>query len=411
MLLKTSLALAIGLQIPSLDGGGSGGTDPVDTEGGPAIEGEAYVGTSGELAVAAPRLPSVEIRIDGRLDDPDWSRGALLSGFTQYDPVEGIPGSQKTEVRVIVADDAVFFGVRASDDEEGGIRATLTPRDEFGGSDDFVRFVLDTFNDQRRAFVFQVNPLGVQGDGLWIEGRVGRGEPIDWNPDFLWESAGKVDSDGYSIEVKVPLKSLRFPEIPSQDWGLQVSRRIQRSGQSQSWAPLTDEVANRLSQSGSLRGLSGLRSGRTLEINPVLTGTRLGVRDATAGSFDHGSATGDFGLNASYGLTSNLTLDATYNPDFSQVEADAGQIAVNERFALFFPEKRPFFLEGTDVFTMPRRLVYTRSIGNPVGAAKLSGRRREAVRPGDSIRVPAVHSRPSQELIQWCPRSIESSRA
>lgn len=325
----------------------------------------------GELSVSFPFLTTAEISIDGRMDEGDWARGALLSGFTQYDPSEGIPATQRTEIRVLLTSDAVLFGIRAFDSEDGGVRATLAKRDGFGRSDDYVRFVLDTFNDQRRAFVFQVNPLGVQGDGLWVGG--GR-DPVDWNPDFLWESEGRVDGDGFTVELKIPLKSLRFPEDQSQDWGLQVVRRIQRNGFEASWAPISGESANPLAQSGKISGLSGLKPGRFLEFNPVMTGTVQGRAQAEAGGLQYSNARGDFGFNLAYGLTSNLTLDATYNPDFSQVEADAGQIAVNERFALYFPEKRAFFLEGTDVFSMPRQLVYTRSIGNPVGATKLSGK-------------------------------------
>jgi hypothetical protein len=330
---------------------------------------EGYLGNEGLVDVATPFLPSADISIDGRLDEDAWAQGALLSGFTQYDPSEGIPASQDTEVRVLVTDNAILFGVRAFDTDEGGVRATLARRDGFGRSDDYVRLLLDTFDDQRKAFVFQMNPLGIQGDGL--AGSSGR---VDWNPDFLWESAGRVDAGGYTVEAKIPLSSLRFPQAESQDWGLQVIRRIQRNGFQASWAPISGEVANRLAQSGKLTGLEGLKAGRFLELNPVMTATRVGSWDSTQDSFDRSPATGDFGLNVAYGLTSNLTLDATYNPDFSQVEADAGQIVVNARFATYLSEKRPFFLEGTDVFSMPRQLVYTRSIANPVGAAKLSGK-------------------------------------
>jgi len=338
-----------------------------------SVDSGAFDGASLNLEVPAPRASEVEIRVDGVLDDAAWQSAAILSGFTQFDPVEGIPASQPTEVRVLVTDQAVFFSVDARDGQKGGVRATLTQRDGYGRSDDYIRFILDTFDDQRRAFVFQVNPLGIQGDGLWVEGSRGR-DPIDWNPDFLWESAGRVDEGGYRAELKIPLKSLRFPDAPVQDWGLQVVRRIQRSGHEASWAPITGEVANKLAQSGRLRNLRGLKPGRFMEINPVMTANRQGSWNSDLDSFQRGPADGEFGMNVAYGITTNLTLDATYNPDFSQVESDAGQITVNERFALYLPEKRPFFLEGTDVFSMPRNLVYTRSILNPVGAAKLSGK-------------------------------------
>jgi len=340
---------------------------------GPTPAAAVHDGSARELVVSTAFVESAEIRVDGRLDDAAWAGAPVLHGFTQYEPVEGVAASERTEVRVLVTHDAVYFGVEAFDDE-GGIRATQARRDGFGRTDDHVRFVLDTFDDQRRAFVLQVNPLGVQGDGLWIEGQGGRGEPIDWNPDFLWQSAGRVGTDRYVVEVRIPLESLRFPDQAVQDWGLQIQRTIQRSGFRSSWAPLSGDVANRLAQSGRLSGLQDLDPGLFMEVNPVITGSRVGAWDDEGDVFRRSSAGGDFGMNVTYGLTSNLTLDGTYNPDFSQVEADAGQITVNERFAIRLPEKRPFFLEGTDVFNLPAQLVYTRSIVSPMGAAKVSGK-------------------------------------
>jgi len=337
---------------------------------------ERYDGSMGEISVSTPVVVDADIRVDGRLEDLSWEHAALLHSFTQYEPVEGVPASQQTEVLVMVDAHAVYFGVRAHDDNPAGIRATLAERDGFTRSDDYIRFIIDTFNDQRRAYVFSVNPLGVQQDGIWNEGggggRMHMGPPVDDNPDFLWESSGEVTDWGYSLEIKIPLKSLRFPETEEQSWGLQVVRKIARNGYEESWAPITTNIANRLTQSGKLTGLKGLDAGLFMEVNPVLTGRRLGTVEDDV--FSHGSPEADFGLNMTYGLTSNLTLDGTYNPDFSQVEADAGQIAVNERFALFFPEKRPFFLEGTEIFNLPKQLVYTRSIANPIGGAKLTGK-------------------------------------
>ncbi|HKJ01676.1 MAG TPA: DUF5916 domain-containing protein, partial [Longimicrobiales bacterium] len=337
-----------------------------------------YAGAAGNLTVATPVVDDADIHIDGRLDDAAWEHAAVLTSFTQYDPVEGVPASQKTEILVLVDDGAIYFGVRAFDDRADAIRATLAERDEFDRSDDYIRFVLDTFNDQRRAYVFSVNPLGVQGDGIWNEGGGGgrghMGPPIDDNPDFLWESAGELGEWGYGVEVRIPLKSLRFPELESQSWGLQVMRKISRNGYQESWAPITNNVANQLTQAGKLTGLLNLNAGLFMEINPVLTGKRVGSYDDELATYLQDDPEADFGLNLTYGLTSNLTLDATYNPDFSQVEADAGQISVNERFALFFPEKRPFFLEGTEIFNLPKQLVYTRSIANPVGGVKMTGK-------------------------------------
>ncbi len=365
------LAVASSAVLSGAPGPGAGEpTDPV-----------RYDGSAVEIEILTPAVASAGISVDGRLDEEVWAQAALLDGFTQFAPVEGTPASQVTEVSVLVDADAIFFAIRAYDDTPSQIRATLSERDSFTFSDDYVRIVLDTFDDQRRAYVFTVNALGVQHDGLWNEGggntgRRGRGHygsPIDDNPDFLWESDGDITDWGYQVEVRVPFKSLRFPEQEVQSWGLQIERKIQRNGFESSWAPITGNVANKLTQAGKLNGLRNLDMGLFLELNPVLTGSRNGSLDAD-GAFGHADPAGDFGLNATYGLTSNLTLDATYNPDFSQVEADAGQVQVNERFALFFPEKRPFFLEGTEIFGMAKQLVYTRTIANPIAGGKVTGK-------------------------------------
>jgi hypothetical protein len=322
---------------------------------------------------------ALEIDVDGAMDEPSWQRAVRLGGFTQYHPVEGSPASQETEVLVFRTRDDLYFGIVAHDSEPGLIRATLAERDNVADSDDYVRIVLDTFKDQRRAYAFTVNPLGIQQDGVWSEstGSGGGGlgnDPVDDNQDFVWESRGALTQSGYQVEVRIPFKSLRFPGQDVQDWGLQILRRIQRDGYGESWAPITAESANRLAQSGTLVGLEGLDPGLFLELNPVTTALRTGTYDAASASLTHDRPDVAFGMNATYGITSNLTLDATYNPDFSQVEADAGQISVNERFPLFFPEKRPFFLEGTELFDFPQRLVYTRSIVDPVAGAKLTGK-------------------------------------
>ncbi|MDE2973867.1 MAG: DUF5916 domain-containing protein [Gemmatimonadota bacterium] len=335
-----------------------------------------YDGSAGQLDVPGPAVADADIDIDGEIVEAAWADAPVLTGFTQFDPVEGVPATQRTEARVLLADDAIYFAVTAWDDAEGGIRATLGDRDSFGRSDDYVRIILDTFNDHRRGYAIMVNPLGVQQDGLWVVGgrRRGRGPPIDWNPDFVWDSGGRIFDGGYSVEVRVPFKSIRFPSVPVQDWGLQIERRIARNGYGASWAPVTADVANQMEQFGTLTGLADLSPGLFLEINPVQTFSKQGAYDDDEGSFEREETDGDFGLNVTYGITSNLTLDGTYNPDFSQVEADAGQIAVNERFAIFLREKRPFFLEGTEIFQLPRRLVHTRSIANPVVGAKLQGK-------------------------------------
>jgi hypothetical protein len=336
-----------------------------------------FSGRTHDLEVSPTRLEAPEIRIDGFLEEDAWGAAAVLKDFTQYEPVEGIPSTEDTEVRVLYSGDAIYFGIKAFDEEPEGILARLGERDRSVFGDDWIRIILDTFDDQRQGYVFYVNPLGIQTDGLWIEGlRRREGRPssvsIDFSPDFIWESDGHVTDQGWEAEIKIPYVSLRFPPEAVQDWGINVAREVKRRGFKQSWAPLTQNVSSTLAQSGRLVGLRDLQPKRLVEVNPVSTGKRVG--DMSSGDFQRGSFEAEVGLNARYGITRNLVMDATVNPDFSQVEADATRITVNERFALFFPEKRPFFLEGSEVFQTPQQLVYSRRVVDPIGGAKLTGK-------------------------------------
>lgn len=338
-----------------------------------------FSGRTGRLDVAIPRIDRPEIRIDGRLSEAVWQQAALLNDFTQYEPVENIPATEATEVYVLFSSDAIYFGIRALDREPELIQARLGERDRAVSNDDWVRILLDTFDDQRRAYMFYVNPLGIQTDGLWLEGGGGGfrgggggGRSFDLSPDFIWESDGQVNDDGWSAEVRIPYVSLRFREVPVQQWGVQVTREVKRRGFKQAWAPLTKDITSTLAQSGHLVGLRDLESRRLIEINPEATGQRVGSN--ATGQFVRDDFDPDFGVNGRIGLSQNLVLDATVNPDFSQIEADANQLTVNERFAIFLPEKRPFFLEGAEIFRTPRNLVHTRQIIDPSGGVKLSGK-------------------------------------
>ncbi len=333
-----------------------------------------YSGGDGELDVAIPRIEKPDIDVDGRLEEAVWSQAARLTGFTQYEPVEGAPVTEETEVLVLYSSEAIYFGIRAYDSEPELIMARLVQRDRSAFVDDWIRIMLDTFDDQRQAYVFYVNPLGIQTDGLWIEGidRRGMSVSIDFNPDFIWDSDGRVTEDGWVAEIRIPYVSLRFNPVTHQNWGVNIAREVRRKGFKQSWAPLTKEIANTLAQGGKFVGLRDLKPRRLKEINPVVTGKRIGLREDDV--FNRGSLDPEFGVNGRLGITQNLILDATYNPDFSHIEADAFQITVNERFDIFYPEKRPFFLEGTEVFRTPKRLVYTRRVLDPVGGAKLTGK-------------------------------------
>ncbi len=337
-----------------------------------------FHGARGETDVRIPKIAE-HIEIDGLLDEDVWRQAAVLTGFSQYSPVDGLRSQDSTEVLIWYSADAMHFGVRAFE-LHGTVRATLADRDRID-SDDQIQILLDTFNDNRRAWVIGVNPFGIQSDGVRTEGARNRrrllsaesnDNPVDLKPDLLYESKGHLTPGGYEIEIRVPLKSLRYQAGHEQDWGINVLRRIQHSGRLLSWVPARRGRASFLAQSGRLRQLHGLHRGIVLDVNPVATAKVEGT--PTAGGWDYDAGAPDLGGNVRWGVTANLTLNGTYKPDFSQVEADAGQAVLDPRRAVFFAEKRPFFLEGSEQFDTPNRLIYTRRIISPVGAVKLVGK-------------------------------------
>jgi len=334
-----------------------------------AVEGK------GSPTAQIPRLEAT-VQVDGKLDEPVWSQATRLTGFWQYQPVDGRPAEEKTEILVWYATDAIHFGIIAHDSRPGSIRATSADRDNID-NEDHVVIDLDTFLDRRRAFFFGVNPLGVQTDGVRSEGagQVSSLIPgsVDKNPDFTWESKGRITAQGYEVEIRVPFKSLRYPGSGLQSWGFNATRVVQRTGYTDTWTDVRRANASFLGQEGALGGLEDMRHGMTVEAQPFVTATANGARDQVNGEFIRQDVDPDAGLNLRLGFSS-YALDATLNPDFSQVESDEGQVTVNERFALFFPEKRPFFLEGIELFGSPQTLVYTRRIVSPKGGAKLTGK-------------------------------------
>ena len=335
----------------------------------------AIVEGKGSPTADIPRLDA-SVQIDGKLDEPAWRQATRLTGFWQYQPVDGRPAEEATEVLAWYAPDAIYFGVIAHDRSPAAIRATVADRDNID-NDDHVVIDLDTFHDRRRAFFFGVNPLGVQSDGVRSEGagQVSSLVPgsTDKNPDFTWESKGRITDRGYEIEIRIPFKSLRYPGSGPQSWGFNVTRVVQRTGYTDTWTDVRRANASFLGQEGAIGGLHDLRRGVTVEAQPFVTATANGIRDTLGNGFTREDLNPDAGLNLRLGFTS-YALDATVNPDFSQVESDQGQVTVNERFALFFPEKRPFFLEGIELFGSPQTLVYTRRILDPKAGAKFTGK-------------------------------------
>src|SRR5688500_14397346 len=343
--------------------------------------GPIHNGRARELEVRPPRIEDA-VTIDGRLDERQWEQASRLTGFSRYAPTDGLAADDSTEILVWYSPSAIHFGVRAYA-EAGTVNATLADRDKIYG-DDYIGIFLGTFNDGRQATVFAVNPLGVQGDGIVVERGASSGggfggivtgrEPTDIAPDFVFQSKGRLTDYGYEVEIRIPFKSLRYQSVPTQTWGFNVMRRAQSRGYEYSWAPAERAAVSYVGQFGRLNGLTGLQRGLVLDVNPVFTARSLGTRTPADDEFDR-VAKGDFGGNVRWGITNDWTLNGTVNPDFAEVESDAGQIVNDPRRALFFSERRPFFLDGIEQFAVPNQLVYTRRIADPITAAKVTGRR------------------------------------
>jgi hypothetical protein len=330
-------------------------------------------------APAAPDRPAYRVerlagsvRVDGTLDEPAWGRTPTFELTYETRPAENTAAPVRTEVW-ITYDAANFYAAfRAHDPDPEQIRARYSDRDNAYG-DDWVGLALDTFHDQRRAFEFFVNPYGVQMD--LTQNEMTGNEDSSW--DAIWDSAGRVTSTGYEVEVRIPLSSLRFPSTAGEmTWGIDAIRNYPRDqGYRLGLVPLRRGNNCYLCQAASLVGIQGVRPARSVEINPTVTASQTGVRpDFPDGPMETGDADVEAGVTAKWGITPNFTLNGTVNPDFSQVEADAAQLAVNTQFALFFPEKRPFFLEGADLFETRFQAIYSRNIADPEWGVKLTGK-------------------------------------
>jgi len=332
--------------------------------------------------IVIPRFDKPPV-INGKLDDEVWKQAAVFKDFLQTYPGDNIAPSKPTEM-MIGYDTRTFYMAFHCYDEPDKVRATVAKRDEIF-SDDNVRIFLDTFNDQRRAYVLGWNPLGVQQDGIMTEG-----SNTDFSVDIVMESKGMLTSDGWTLEVAIPFKSLRYEAGKGRLWGIHSWRNIARfNDEIDSWMPMSRDISSLLSQAGHLTGLEGISTERTLEIIPSLTLSETGKRVSALsvaqlaanptlldpGRILNQPIKAEIGITAKYGLTPTVTLDLAINPDFAQVEADETVVTANQRFPIFFEEKRPFFLEGIDIFKSPMQAVHTRAIVDPDVAVKLTGKR------------------------------------
>ncbi|HLB81607.1 MAG TPA: DUF5916 domain-containing protein [Gemmatimonadales bacterium] len=306
--------------------------------------------------------PKLEDFVAG--DPPDST--LTISDFRQFEPGDGDPVSDSTTA-YLSYDDANLYIVFVCRAGPGEVRAGLAKREDIE-VDDGVAVYLDTFHDRTHAYLFQSNPLGVQLDGVVTEG-----QDDDFSFDAVWQSDGRVTPDGFVVRIAIPFKSLRFPRAPRQTWGIALARHIRRNNEDSYWPYLTKRVAGFVPQFATLQGLADISPGRNLQAIPY--GTFAGARflDAQVPAF-RTAHDRRLGVDFKAVLRDALTLDATANPDFSQVESDEPQVTINERFETFFPEKRPFFIENAGYFQTPVNLFFSRRIADPGMGLRMTGK-------------------------------------
>lgn len=315
-------------------------------------------------------MASSAIIVDGVLDESAWDDALQLELPYETWPAYNIPAPVRTTVMLTYDLQMFYVAVRAHDPDPSLIQAHLSDHDSISGDDQFG-IEMDTFNDERRAYNFFINPLGIQEDSVAIDGS------FDFSWDAIWEAKTQLQPWGYSAEIAIPFSSIRFQSVDGpQVWGFNAERALVRDRQYWVGAVAKDrDNACRWCQMLKIEGFEGVSPGNSLELIPALTATDTAVRtDPSSGSMERLGEKVDGALTAHWGMTRNLTLSGTLKPDFSQVEADALQLDVNQPFALFYPEKRPFFSEGSDFFRTPINLVHTRTMREPLWGLKLAGK-------------------------------------
>ena len=325
-----------------------------------------------EKATYAVERLAKPIVVDGTIGAAEWANAKPIELPVETFPGNNIPARVKTEAFLGYDDKNLYLGFRAFDPDPKAIRAHLTDRDN-AYQDDFIGVAIDTFNDERRAFEFFVNPLGVQMD--LTNNDVSGVEDDSW--DAIWASAGKIHADRWEAEIVVPFSQIRFKASGAdvQTWGIDIVRIYPRDQRYRIGLHAQNKSRScYVCQMSKLTGFRDITPGRNVEISPTVTSQRTDARPDLGAPLANGSFDTEPGVTARWGITPNLTLNGAVNPDFSQIEADSAQLDVNNTFALFFNEKRPFFLEGADFFETPFTAVYTRTIASPDWGAKLTGK-------------------------------------
>ncbi len=323
-------------------------------------------------SASLPQLPrsTAEVKIDGVLDDPIWKDALVIELTIETNPGENVPAAVETHAYLVEDGTRLLIAFDARDPDPKSIRAYLRDRDR-AFNDDFVGIVIDSFGDKRYAYEFFANALGVQMD--LTNDDVSQRESDSW--DAIWDSAGKINDKGFAVEMAIPLSQLRFRNTDGERvWGVDVLRFRPRGDRTRISNNPSERGRNcYLCQFSQIRGLAGVAAGKNLEIVPSLTAARSESRADPLNDPWQSKTNTDVGLNVRWGVTEALTANLALNPDFSQVEADVAQLGINQQFALFYPETRPFFLEGADYYTTPIQAVFTRTIADPRIGAKLTG--------------------------------------
>jgi hypothetical protein len=325
--------------------------------------------TKEKVYYTVPKVNS-KINVDAYLDEPFWQEAVRIHANIEVSPGENIEAPVKTEVLMAYDDTRIFVAFIAYDPDPSQIRARYCDRDNIW-DDDWVLILFDTFNDQRRTYDFCCNPFGIQAD--IIETPTGGGD--EW--DALWDSDGRITDEGYIIEMAIPFSSLNFPTSEGEQiWGFDAVRSYPRSVRHHIGTWIRDRNNNcYMCQAEKLIGFAGASPGKNIELVPTFNVLRSQVRkDETSGPFVNKDEKYELGLTGKWGITPNVTLSGTVNPDFSNIEADILQLDINNQFAIYYPEKRPFFLESKDFFTMPFDAIHTRTMADPIWGVKLSGK-------------------------------------
>jgi hypothetical protein len=328
---------------------------------------------TGRPLVSAPRIERPPMLEDfAGMKPAPWLEGRLakVGNFVQWVPRDGQPASQRTEAYLAYDPEHLYAILLCFDSEPERIRARLGRRGEIM-REDRIDLFLDTFDDQRRAYAFTVNAYGVQADARWIERDT---QQYDSSFDTVWQSDGVLTDRGYMVRLAIPFRSLRFKAEPEQRWGIILARWIPRVNEGSFWPHVSTRIEGRLNQSALLTGLKDVSPGRNIQLIPFGFFRSFRALDQRGSRFLRESFEPDAGLDAKLVLKDSFALDVALNPDFNQIESDEPQVTVNQRFEVFFPEKRPFFLENASYFETPMNLVFTRRIADPRFGVRLTGK-------------------------------------